>query len=122
MTVSAETPKSGIESSHNPMRRWEVVGVLATLAIVLAVPLRLGVVAARGPRQPARTTALYVGSDSCKACHQAAYEKWRGSHHGLAMAPAREDTVLGNFDDATFTEKGKTARFFRKDGALRKAS
>ena len=116
MTVSAETPKSGIESSRNPMRRWEVVGVLATLVIVLAVPLRLTVVAARGQRQPARTTALYVGSDSCKSCHQAAYEKWRGSHHGLAMAPAREDTVLGNFDDATFTEKGKTTRFSRKDG------
>jgi Tfp pilus assembly protein PilF len=98
------------------MRRWEVVGVLATLAIVLAVPLRLGVVAARGPRQPARPVALYVGSDACKSCHQAAYDKWRRSHHGLAMAPAREDTVLGNFDDTTFTEKGKTTRFSRRDG------
>jgi tetratricopeptide (TPR) repeat protein len=98
------------------MRRWEVVGVLATLAIVLAVPLRLGVVAARGPRQPGRPVALYVGSEACKSCHQAAYDKWRRSHHGLAMAPAREDTVLGNFDDATFMEHGKTTRFSRKDG------
>ncbi len=98
------------------MRRWEVVGVLATLAIVLAVPLRLGVVAARGPRQPARPVALYVGSEACRSCHQAAYDKWRRSHHGLAMAPAREDTVLANFDDATFTEQGKTTRFHRKDG------
>jgi tetratricopeptide (TPR) repeat protein len=116
MTTLDETPQTSNETQRNSMRRWEVVGVLATLAIVLAAPLRLAVVAARGPQQPARTTALYVGSDACKSCHQAAYEKWRGSHHGLAMAPAREDTVLGNFDDATFTEKEKTTRFFRKDG------
>ncbi len=111
------TPDATAQTSpRNPLRRWEVVGVLATLAIVLAVPLRLAVVADRDPKQPARTVALYVGSDACKSCHQAAYDKWRGSNHALAMAPAREDTVLGDFNDATFTEKGKTTRFSRKDG------
>jgi tetratricopeptide (TPR) repeat protein len=80
------------------------------------VPLRLAVVAVRGQRQPARTTALYVGSDACRSCHQAAYEKWRRSNHALAMAPARDDTILGNFNSATFSAQGKTTRFYRKDG------
>jgi predicted CXXCH cytochrome family protein len=116
MTESVGPTKIGNDTPQNPMRRWEVVGALATLVIVLAVPLRLAVVAARGPRQHAQTVALYVGSDSCKSCHQAAYDKWRRSHHALAMTPAREDTVLGDFNNATFTEKGKTTRFSRKDG------
>ena len=116
MTVSAGPAKTGNDTPQSPLRRWEVVGVLATLAIVISVPLRLAVVAARGPQRPARTVALYVGSDACKSCHQAAYDKWRRSNHALAMAPAREDTVLGDFNNAVFTEKGKTTRFSRKDG------
>ena len=72
MDESAGPTTAAKDPSGDPLRRWEMVGVLATLAIVLAVPLRLTLVAARGPRQPAHTTALYVGSDSCKVCHQAA--------------------------------------------------
>ena len=32
------------------------------------------------------------------------------------MQPARDDTVLGDFDDARFTHAGVTSRFFRSDG------
>ena len=32
------------------------------------------------------------------------------------MAPANERTVLGNFDDGTFTYAGVTSRFYRRDG------
>jgi tetratricopeptide (TPR) repeat protein len=116
METGEDTGRISSDRPRTSLRRWEVVGVLATLAIVLAVPLRLAVVSARGPRQSASTVALYVGSDSCKSCHQAAYEKWRKSNHARAMAPAREDTVLGDFNNATFTEEGKTTRFSRKDG------
>jgi tetratricopeptide (TPR) repeat protein len=28
--------------------------------------------------------ADYAGSESCRACHAEAFEKWKGSHHGLA--------------------------------------
>ncbi len=58
--------------------------------------------------------ATYVGSDSCKACHAAEYDKWKGSHHGLAMQPANDRTVLGNFDDAGFELRGKRWRFFKR--------
>lgn len=34
------------------------------------------------------------------------------------MQPANDSTVLGDFDDATFTEDGTTSRFFRRDGGF----
>ncbi|MFV1988386.1 MAG: tetratricopeptide repeat protein [Gemmatimonadota bacterium] len=39
-----------------------------------------------------------------------------GSQHDLAMAAATDSTVLGDFDDATFTIDGRTTEFFRRDG------
>src|SRR5271157_1281637 len=50
-------------------------------------------VAAAGPslfaRQAAeqKVTDGYVGSASCRGCHQQFYQLWSTSHHGLAMQP-----------------------------------
>ena len=41
---------------------------------------------------------------------------WRSSQHALAMQEATAETVLGDFDDASFTHAGVTSRFFRRDG------
>jgi Flp pilus assembly protein TadD len=43
-------------------------------------------------------------------------ERWKGSHHDLAMQEARAETVLGNFQNTTFTHFGVTSTFFKKDG------
>ncbi|MCB0583807.1 MAG: tetratricopeptide repeat protein [Phaeodactylibacter sp.] len=58
----------------------------------------------------------YIGNVQCKNCHEEAYKDWLGSHHGLAMQEATEETVLGNFNNASFTSNGLTSRFFKKDG------
>ncbi len=55
----------------------------------------------------------YVGRDACAECHEAATAAWTGSHHDLAMANAADETVLGDFDEASFTECGVTTRFYR---------
>jgi len=60
--------------------------------------------------------AEFVGSAACAGCHEAESAAWRGSHHDLAMQVATEATVLGDFDNATFTYGGVTSRFFRRDG------
>ena len=60
--------------------------------------------------------AEYSGSEACRGCHETEYEAWRGSHHDLAMQPANDETVLGDFDDATFEHEGVGTRFFRRDG------
>jgi hypothetical protein len=56
--------------------------------------------------------ARFVGGAVCATCHGAEADLWRGSHHDLAMQPATAETVLGDFDDATFTAYGVTSRFF----------
>lgn len=64
------------------------------------------------PQEP----ATYVGRATCQTCHSTQHDAWHGSHHDLAMQPATEENMLGNFDDATFERHGVTSKFFRKDG------
>ena len=58
----------------------------------------------------------YIGNQLCKSCHEEAYKDWLGSHHDLAMQEATAETVLGDFNETTFTSNGVTSRFFKKDG------
>ncbi|MDX2306666.1 MAG: tetratricopeptide repeat protein [Hyphomicrobium sp.] len=58
----------------------------------------------------------FVGSKSCVSCHQEEHSQWSASQHHAAMQSADAASVLGNFDDATFTNDGVTSTFFRKDG------
>ena len=64
----------------------------------------------------ANDSADYVGREACAECHKEAVAQWTGSHHDLAMQEATDETVLGNFDDASLTHYGITSSFFRKDG------
>lgn len=57
----------------------------------------------------------YVGAESCRECHQKEYEEWKDSDHYKAMQEATNETVLGNFNDVTYTADGITSRFFKKD-------
>src|SRR5690606_17999101 len=58
----------------------------------------------------------YVGGEVCSACHTSEAQRWRGSHHDLAMQPARPDTVLGDFGDTRIEHDGIETRFFTRDG------
>jgi Flp pilus assembly protein TadD len=65
---------------------------------------------------PAAPAATFVGRAACARCHAEEEKRWKGSHHDLAMQEAAPETVLGNFENATFTHYGVTTTFFRKDG------
>jgi hypothetical protein len=67
---------------------------------------------------PAAPQSAYVGSPSCKGCHEAEWNHWRSSHHYQAMAPASDESVLGDFDDAKFEYAGRVHRFYKRDGHL----
>ena len=69
-----------------------------------------------GASAPARPAASYVGQQVCGQCHEQAEQRWRGSHHDLAMQPATETSVAGDFKNARFTYAGVTSSFFRRDG------
>jgi tetratricopeptide (TPR) repeat protein len=103
--------KTGVgRHSRSRPQRWKLAGIVAALGLALSVALNLAVRPVRRPPAPA-AQAHYVGSERCRSCHAAAYGKWKGSHHGLAMQSAREGTVLGDFHDVTFEHRGKQWRF-----------
>jgi Flp pilus assembly protein TadD len=60
--------------------------------------------------------AIYVGRESCRECHENAMRLFEGSHHDLAMDHATETTVLGDFEDSSFTYNDLTSRFYRRAG------
>lgn len=68
------------------------------------------------PATPLPTTASYVGAASCKQCHQNEFQAWQSSHHYKAMQEANEQTVLGDFNNATFKYNGIESMFFKRDG------
>ncbi len=57
-----------------------------------------------------------MGRDKCAACHREEAEAFLGSHHDLAMQPANESTVLGDFNDSRLEHLGVVTRMFRQDG------
>nr|WP_243760498.1 multiheme c-type cytochrome [Aestuariicella hydrocarbonica] len=61
-------------------------------------------------------TAEFVGRQVCSGCHQQQDQLWQGSHHDWAMKPADEQSVLGDFNDATFEHFGEKTRMFKQDG------
>jgi len=56
----------------------------------------------------------YVGEEVCSTCHSKQKQLWTGSHHDLAMQEANAETVLGNFNNTTFTNFGVTSRFYKQ--------
>ncbi len=55
----------------------------------------------------------FLGSESCKSCHESAFEDWVGSQHDQAMMVANDSSVLADFNDVTFESQGVKSRFFR---------
>jgi predicted CXXCH cytochrome family protein len=105
-------------------RYWPVVlGIAALVAIALLLwrsgrftdlppaTQQIGIEIA-GQAEPAG----YVGSQACATCHEKESAAWRGSQHALAMQAPTEQSVLGDFNDASFEHYGVTSRFFRQDG------
>lgn len=58
----------------------------------------------------------FVGRQTCAQCHETELQLWTGSHHDLAMQVADETTVLGDFNNTTFTHFGVTSTFYKRDG------
>ena len=90
-----------------------VIPLVAAAGLGGAVP---GELARAG--QDSQASATFIGRERCAACHPHQQEAWLGSHHDLAMQEARDDTVRGDFNDASFTHFGVTSRFFRRNGGF----
>lgn len=111
-------------------RRLRIAGAIALGAVSLSVLLYLVPRSPLPVREAPAGEPRYVGSEGCRSCHEKAFEAWKGSNHALAMQPATDATVLGDFGGATLEHRGRTWRFFRQgerfmahaegpDGAMR---
>ena len=70
-----------------------------------------------GRSLPAATREVaFVEEGTCAGCHEQQFRDWAESHHDRAMEEATEESVLGDFNDATFSHFGVDSRFFRNDG------
>jgi len=57
--------------------------------------------------------AKYVGVEICAGCHQTQAERWKTSHHALAMEKATPATVLGDFSGVSVENFGVVSTFSR---------
>jgi ssDNA-binding Zn-finger/Zn-ribbon topoisomerase 1 len=64
-------------------------------------------------KSPPESGANFVGTAECKSCHRHEDAQWQGSHHQLAMQPATDATVLGDFKNANLVNNGVTSTFSR---------
>jgi len=97
-------------------RGWEGLGLVSLAVIVAVIPLSLlrdrdGSVSSHAAASP-----NFSGTASCIECHRDQFIDWLGSDHDLAMDVAADSTVLGDFDDAEYTVRDITSRFYRRDG------
>ncbi|MCP3470250.1 hypothetical protein NLM33_07920 [Bradyrhizobium sp. CCGUVB1N3] len=67
------------------------------------------------PIQPHQAAELnFAGSHTCAGCHQTEARLWQNSQHRRAMDHATDQSVRGDFNDATFQYAGTRSRFFRE--------
>lgn len=97
--------------THNA---WKTTGLIATVVIVLTIPLSL--LLNRNSGQKQEIEATFTGGSACIDCHQKEYRLWKGSDHDSAMAVASDTSVVGDFNNAEFTFNGKTSKFYKRAG------
>jgi hypothetical protein len=65
------------------------------------------------PANAQNDVAKYVGVEVCAGCHQPQAERWKSSHHALAMEKATQATVLGDFSGVSIENFGVVSTFSR---------
>ncbi|MEO5675872.1 MAG: multiheme c-type cytochrome [Chitinophagales bacterium] len=58
----------------------------------------------------------FIGDKKCGGCHKKEYDDWKISDHARAMLPANDGSVIGDFEDVSFSADGVKSRFFKEDG------
>ncbi len=94
--------------------------MVAALGVMLGVLIAL-MVHSTNParnREPDRaesplSSVSFVGANACGGCHEHELKLWKGSHHQLAMQPATDSTVLGDFSGVSLAHGRVVSRFFR---------
>ncbi|MEM9309020.1 MAG: multiheme c-type cytochrome [Pseudomonadota bacterium] len=62
------------------------------------------------------SSATYVGSNACRACHAEAADAWVSSHHAKAWTAPTGENIVADFNDTEFRHDGTLTRFRTEDG------
>lgn len=92
--------------------------ILLVILLVFAASVGRWWLNGKGEETSPGPVAQFVGNSSCIRCHPMQQDLWQGSHHDLAMQEVSAESVLGDFNDSSFTQFGITSRFFRRDDAF----
>ena len=105
----------------NPMYRQIFLSIILLLCLSCKQEIKTKKVKNLSP--VAKVTAFKKLEQSCADCHEEEYKDWRKSHHFKAMAPANDESVLGDFNQQSFTnpQTGLKSLFFKnaKDYIIR---
>ena len=104
--------------------RLQFQKVALALALILAVaavglifrPIVAKSASAASDDIKVKSPPTFVGAGACATCHPAEMKAWTGSHHQLAMLPADEHSVLGDFTGAQVKNGDTVTIFFRLQG------
>ena len=88
------------------------------LALILAFLTGCGEPAPNRLTEAGLDTLAWVGRAACADCHEVETRSFLGSDHDRAMEVATDESVLGDFDDASFRSCGTTTRFYRDGDAF----
>jgi tetratricopeptide (TPR) repeat protein len=110
-----------MRAKNQPKKPFPVgaIMVAVVIAAICAVVAWRWTTRAHGEEAGSASTAssaAYVGQERCAQCHAEQVKAWKTSHHALAMQVANDSTVLGNFNNAQFSNDGVSSSFFKKDG------
>ena len=90
------------------------VGLLSLVAGIAVIGWRLTVPESSSPVPTASPErARWVDESACEGCHADQYRDWRGSHHQLAMQPATDAAVLGDFNRRSLKSDVEISHFSR---------
>ncbi|MEW6729916.1 MAG: HEAT repeat domain-containing protein [Acidobacteriota bacterium] len=64
--------------------------------------------------QPVLANVNYVGSQQCQQCHVEQYNHWFESHHRKMTQEATPASIVGDFQDTSYTFLGVTSRMYRR--------
>ena len=111
-----EAPGEEPAAGSTPKRTlWIAAGAAAAIVLGAGVLFALYGSPTKPPGGGGRSAQAlsFVGSETCASCHSGEATQWHGSQHAHAMAHATKESVLGDFNDASFDYFGVHSRFFR---------
>jgi predicted CXXCH cytochrome family protein len=114
-SAAKDSSPGGSEIGRLKWQIWIALPVVALIVAVFGLEFHFISGGNSTSKQGGPTVATFVGSETCAGCHRAEAELWRTSQHRHAMDHATDETVLGDFSDASFDYYGMTSRFFRRD-------